>query len=129
MTRTRRILLAALGVVCTGLAALGVVVPGLPTTVFLIAASYLFPRSSPRLERALRANRLFGPFLRRLKETGGAMSRRVKATALLSMWSGIALSCVALAGFAALQAVTVTLGLAGTATILLRVPTLPTVTR
>ena len=40
--RARRAVFVALGIACTGLAGLGVVVPGLPTTVFLIGASYLF---------------------------------------------------------------------------------------
>lgn len=126
--RSRRIVLAALGVACTGLASLGVFVPGLPTTVFLIAASYLFARSSPRLEQRLRGSRWFGPYLRRLAESGGGMPRRLKATALVSMWAGIAISSVALWGAIALQAATVTLGLVGTATILFRVPTTPSVT-
>jgi uncharacterized membrane protein YbaN (DUF454 family) len=123
--RMRRSVLAALGVACAGLAGLGVFVPGLPTTVFLIAASYLFARSSPRLDERLRASRWFGPYLRRRAETGGAMPRPAKAAALVSMWTGIALSLAALQDAFALQAVTVVLGLVGTAAILFRVPTTP----
>jgi hypothetical protein len=121
--RARRVIFVALGVACTGLAGLGVVVPGLPTTVFLIGASYLFARSSPRLEKRLRESRWFGSTLRRFAESGGAMPRRAKVVALLSMWAGIAGSVLALSGVAALQAATVALGLVGTATIVFRVPT------
>ena len=98
--------------------------PGLPTTVFLIGASYLFARSSPRLERRLRESRWFGSTLRRFAESGGAMPRRAKVVALLSMWAGIASSVLVLSGVVALQAATVALGLVGTATIVFRVPTL-----
>lgn len=123
--RVRRALYAGLGCVCVGLGAVGAVVPGLPTTVFLIAASYLFARSSPRLDRRLRAHRWLGPYLRRFAETGG-MPRRAKAAALGGMWAGIAASCAALAtlGVAA-QMATVALGVAGTATLLLWVRTVP----
>jgi len=41
----RRWLLAGAGVVAVGLGGLGVFVPGLPTTIFLIIASYCFARS------------------------------------------------------------------------------------
>ena len=122
--RARRAVFVALGIACTGLAGLGVVVPGLPTTVFLIGASYLFARSSPRLEKRLHESRWFGPTLRRFAESGGAMPRRAKVAALLSMWTGIAGSTVALSGAPGLQVTTVALGLVGTAAILFRVPTL-----
>jgi len=122
--RTRRAVFVALGFACTGLAGLGVVVPGLPTTVFLIGASYLFARSSPRLERRLRESRWFGSTLSRIADSGGAMPRRAKVVALLSMWAGIATSVLVLSGVVALQAATVALGLVGTATIVFRVPTL-----
>ncbi len=120
----QRALYVALGCTCVGLGVVGAFVPGLPTTVFLIAASYLFARSSPRLDRRLRAHRWLGPYLQRFAETGG-MPRRAKVAALGSMWTGIALSCVALSGIDAAQMATVTLGLVGTATLLFWVRTTP----
>jgi uncharacterized protein len=121
--RIRRALYAGLGCGCVGMGALGAVVPGLPTTVFLIAASYLFARSSPPLDRRLREHRWLGPFLRRYAETGG-MPQRAKMAALASMWTGIAFSCAALAAVGVTaQAATVALGIAGTATLLFRVRT------
>lgn len=58
-TRLQRWLLATLGVLCVGLGGIGVVVPGLPTTVFVLMASYFFAKSCPWLEERLLRNRLF----------------------------------------------------------------------
>jgi uncharacterized membrane protein YbaN (DUF454 family) len=121
----RRALLAALGVVSAGLGLIGVFVPGMPTTVFVIVASYLFARSSPRLDGRLKANRWLGPPLRRFAETGG-MTPVSKVLALVSMWAGVAVSLIALAGESAVARIVVlSLGLAGTATILFYVRTTP----
>lgn len=116
-------LYAALGVLSVAFGIVGVFVPGMPTTVFVIAASYLFARSSPRLERWLAANRWLGPSLQRFKATRG-MPRRTKVLALASMWTGLGLSIYALAGVGvAAQAVSVVLGVIGTGTILFLVRT------
>ena len=123
-TTLRRALFAALGVVSAALGLIGVFVPGLPTTVFVIAASYLFARRSPRLDHYLRQNRWLGPSLRRFADTGG-MTPRSKAFALASMWAGLTVSWFALAGVSAtLQVTTIALGVVGTATILFYVRTI-----
>lgn len=59
-----RIVYAVCGLACVGLGAIGVILPGLPTTPFLLIASWCFSRSSRRLEAALLRSRLFGPLLR-----------------------------------------------------------------
>ena len=81
-------LYAALGVLSLALAIVGVFVPGIPTTEFVLAASYLFARSSPRLQRWLESNRWLGPSLRRFRETRG-MPRQAKLLSLASMWTAI----------------------------------------
>ena len=58
-TRLQRWLFATLGVLCVGLGGIGVVVPGLPTTVFVLMASYFFTKSCPWLEERLLRNRVF----------------------------------------------------------------------
>jgi hypothetical protein len=124
-TILRRGLLAATGVVSACLGLVGVFVPGLPTTIFVIIASYCFARSSPRLDRWLRQHRWLGPPLRRFAESR-SMTGRSKAITLASMWAGVGTSCVALAGVGlALQVTTIALGIAGTATILWNVRTAP----
>jgi uncharacterized membrane protein YbaN (DUF454 family) len=122
-TTFRRALFATLGVFAVALGIIGVFVPGLPTTEFIIAASYLFARSSPRLEAWLEGNRWFGPMLRRFRDTRG-MPLRTKALALAWMWSGVAISLYVLAatGVAA-QLFVLSMGLLGTATILFVVRT------
>lgn len=87
----RRLSLASAGVCCIGLGAIGVVVPGMPTTIFLIAACACFTRSCPWLEERLVRNRLFRPFLAYMDPTAG-MPRRAQIVALLMMWAAISVS-------------------------------------
>jgi len=87
--------LASLGVVSVGVGALGVFVPGLPTTVFLLIASWCFARSCPWLEERLIRVPLFRPFMRFL-EPGTVMPMRARVIALAMMWSAIAISTMML---------------------------------
>ena len=77
----RRILFAALGMLSVTLGIVGVFVPGLPTTVFVIAASYLFARSSPTLERWLEGNRWLGPLAAPLQGDQGHAAQEQDARA------------------------------------------------
>lgn len=90
-----RLILATLGVLSVGLALLGVALPGLPTTVFLILASYLFTRSSPALGERLLRIRVFRPYLQYI-DGKRAMPRRVRYGALLMMWTAVAVSLLVL---------------------------------
>jgi uncharacterized membrane protein YbaN (DUF454 family) len=122
-SKIRRATFAALGVLCVVLGIIGVFVPGLPTTEFIIAASYLFARSSPTLEGWLERNRWLGPPLRRFKETRG-MPRRAKALALASMWTGVGVSTYMFATTGiGVQLFVLTMGAIGTVTILFFVRT------
>lgn len=86
----RRFLYVFFGLVCVGLGALGVVVPGLPTTPFLLLASWLFYRSSPRLQQWLLASWL-GKYIRSYHRRGG-MTWAQKAGAVGMMAAMILLS-------------------------------------
>jgi hypothetical protein len=87
----RRLALAALGVLCVGLALAGIVVPGLPTTVFLIAASYLFTRSCPYLERTLVRHPVFAAYARYL-DGSRAIPPRARWAAAGLMWTAVGTS-------------------------------------
>jgi len=92
-SRAHRWLLAAAGVVLVGVGAVGVFLPGLPTTVFLLGASWCFARSCPWLEDRLIRVPLFRPFLVYL-DRGARMPRRVVITTLVAMWIAVACSAV-----------------------------------
>jgi uncharacterized membrane protein YbaN (DUF454 family) len=104
------------GVVCFGLGAVGAFVPGLPTTVFVLAGSYLLARGAPALDQRLRTSRLFAPYSKYLEPTV-RMPRAAKVAALVGMWTSIGASGVLLrlGGASALVIVAMVLsGIAGT---------------
>jgi hypothetical protein len=87
----RRVALASLGVLAVALGAAGVFVPGLPTTVFLIIASYCFARSCPWLEERLLRIPLFAPYMRFI-DGGQPMSIRARVISITAMWTSVLLS-------------------------------------
>ena len=92
----RRLLYVAAGAICVGLAFLGVFLPGLPTTVFLIAAAYLFGRSFPELTERMLGLSVFRPF--RLYVLGEhPIPRRGRIVALITMAIVVGSSLTALA--------------------------------
>lgn len=113
----RRRLHFALGVVFTAIGALGVVLPILPTTPFLLLASYGFARSSPRLQRWLRRSPVFGRFLDDWDRARG-VRRHVKVVAIVMVVAavGLALWRGDLGGFA--QVLLVVLALVGIGVVL-----------
>ncbi|MDO5030847.1 MAG: YbaN family protein [Corynebacterium sp.] len=85
-------LLIVLGLLCVGLGTLGVFLPLIPTTPFLLAATFFFARSSDRLNTWLLSHRWFGPYLRNYRE--GTMTTGHKVRTLTLMWAGLILSGV-----------------------------------
>lgn len=86
----RRVYLVA-GLFCVGLAAVGAVVPGLPATIFLIAASYLLARSHPPLEGKLVRCPLFRPYLPYLDGTR-PFTRAMRARVSLVIVAAVSIS-------------------------------------
>jgi uncharacterized protein len=120
-----RVIYGGLGWCAVALALAGVLVPGLPTTVFVLAASYCFSRSSPRFERWLRENPWLGPRLQRVARAGG-MPPSAKRAALTAMWIAVLLSSALLIRVHWGAAVgTLGLGAVGTLAILFGVRTVP----
>ena len=86
----KRIVYIISGLLCVGLGALGVVVPGLPTTPFILLASWMFYRSSPRLQEWLLQSWL-GTYIRSYHRHGG-MTAPQKARAIGIMVAMVLLS-------------------------------------
>ena len=113
-----RVFFGALGWGFVALAIAGVFLPMMPTTVFVLAASYCFSRSSPRFEAWLRGNRWLGPVLERFSHSGG-IPASAKRAALAAMWIAVLVSAALLGAMHwAAAAATVGLGAIGTLSIL-----------
>lgn len=92
----RRVAWAGTGLVAVGVGGLGIVVPGLPSTIFFIAAAACFSKSSPRLEQWVLNLPSIGTSVRRYR-AGEGMPRRAKVFAIASI--------VLFSGFAVLVAI------------------------
>jgi uncharacterized membrane protein YbaN (DUF454 family) len=91
----RRGVYFVVGAFSVALGVIGIVVPLLPTTCFLLLAGWCFARSSPRAERWLHENRLFGKYLRDYREKG-IISPRVRMTSVAVLWLFIGVSALLL---------------------------------
>jgi uncharacterized membrane protein YbaN (DUF454 family) len=78
-----------------GLGALGAILPGLPTTIFLLGASWCFARSCPWLEERLLNSRFFRPFRVWLRPDV-EISPRARGTSMAVMWIAIGISAALL---------------------------------
>jgi uncharacterized membrane protein YbaN (DUF454 family) len=81
----RRAVYFSVGAVSVGFGVIGIIVPLWPTTCFLLLAAWCFARSSPRAERWLYENRLFGKYLKDYR-VHGIISTRVRLTSLAVLW-------------------------------------------
>ena len=67
----------------------------MPTTVFVLVGSYFLTKSCPWLERRFVQSRLLRPYARYL-DPNVPMPRRARATAIVAMWTSIAMTTVLL---------------------------------
>lgn len=86
----RGVVYVALGCVFVGLGVLGAMLPVLPTTPFLLLASFFFVRSSPRLNDGLLRSPMFGPFLRDWHVHRGVRPRVKVTAAAVMLFAGAA---------------------------------------
>ncbi len=84
-------LLNVLGSLFVVLAALGLLLPLLPTTPFLLLASACYLRGSERLHGRLMSNRLFGAYLRNVRERKG-LPLRARIVSLGGVWLSLLFS-------------------------------------
>ena len=92
----RRGVYFSIGAMSVAMGIIGIFVPLWPTTCFLLLAAWCFARSSPRAERWLHENRLFGRYLRDYRERG-VISSRVRTTSVATLWIFIGISALLLA--------------------------------
>jgi len=87
----RRGMYFSIGAVSVVAGVIGIFVPLWPTTCFLLLAGWCFARSSPRAERWLHENRLFGRYLADYRERG-IVSPRARLTSVITLWVFIGVS-------------------------------------
>ena len=80
-----------LGSIFVGIGVVGIFIPLLPTTVFLLIASYFFMKSSPELNEKLLNHKHLGSYIKNYKEKRG-MPLRSKITSISLLWLSILLS-------------------------------------
>ena len=89
----KRIALLIMGHVSIALGLIGIFIPVLPTTPFLLLASYCFYKSSDRLHAWLMNHPLLGEKLRNYFEHR-SVSRRTKITAIAFLWTSLLVSMI-----------------------------------
>lgn len=116
--KSLKILWISAGILCVGVGVIGIFVPGLPTTVFLLLASWMFARSSERMHRKLHGHPQLGPYLEMARQR--RMPTRARVISLVLMWGGITTAILfsEFAGGWIVRAVLICAGLAGTSAIL-----------
>lgn len=117
----RRRIYIVIGCLCVALGAIGVVVPGLPTTPFLLAASWLFYRSSPRLQEWLLESPL-GLYVRSYQSRGG-MRPSTKLFVIALMVSMVTCSVVLVIDSRVVDWIVATFGVIGCLVVIFAVPT------
>lgn len=88
-----RVLLVILGLLFLAIGILGYLVPGLPGTLFLLIAAWLFSLSHPRLYNWMMTNRWFGTTLRDYR-AGLGIPLRIKVIAVTAIATSVTASVV-----------------------------------
>jgi uncharacterized protein len=92
-TKTKKLLLIVAGILAVTLGTIGVFLPLLPTTPFLLIASYCFVRSSERLHNWLMNHHLFGKYLQNYIKYR-AITKLTKIISISALWITITISFV-----------------------------------
>ena len=92
MNNLKKYIYIFLGLLCVTLGSIGVAVPGLPTTPFLLLASWFFFRSSKKMQNWLLRSWL-GKYIRNYQEKGG-MEPKTKLWVIVFMTIMVTISTV-----------------------------------
>ena len=110
-----------LGYLFVALGIVGIVLPGLPTTPFLLLASWAFMKGAPELHEKLLAHPKLGPFLKDW-EAGKGIPKRAKVTAITMMWTFLLVSAYFFIPLVAVKILMMLVGI-GVTIYLLKLPT------
>ena len=122
LSKAKKATLTFLGFVCVAIGIIGIVVPGLPTTVFMIVAAWLFSISNPRFEQWLLGLPKIGPAIQNFRN-GLGMPLKAKIFAVSSIFIFTALASILLVANPLVKASVILLAFLGIWYILGRVPT------
>lgn len=89
--KTMKIILNILAFTCVGLASLGMFLPVLPTTPFLLLASWLFLKANSGWRDWLLNHKVFGPYIQNFL-IHRAIPLRAKIASISTLWATILLS-------------------------------------
>ena len=127
LTKAKKVTLTLLGFISVAIGIVGIVVPGLPTTVFMIVAAWLFSISNPRFEKWLLGLPKIGPAISNFRE-GLGMPRKAKICALTSIFAFTALAVILLLKNLYVRSLVVVVALFGIWYIITRIPTRENIT-
>jgi len=127
LTQAKKATLTLLGFLCVAIGIIGIVVPGLPTTVFMIVAAWLFSISNPRFEQWLLGLPKIGSAIQNFRN-GLGMPFKAKFFAVTSIVVFTALATILLVQNMFLNALIIVVAVIGIWYITLHVPTREKVT-
>jgi uncharacterized membrane protein YbaN (DUF454 family) len=78
-----KVLFVIAGFLLLGLGIVGIVLPVLPTTPFVLAASFCFLKSSKRLHTWIMTHKYFGPRIKRITQAGLTMREKISIYTLV----------------------------------------------
>lgn len=110
-------LIAVFGIISLGLGILGIFLPVLPTTPFLLLASFLFLKSSPSLYRWLMEHPRLGPYIKNFM-VHKSLPLHVKVVSVSMVWITLLYCAFFVAGHWAISALFILLATAITVHIL-----------
>ena len=108
---TKRYIFIIVGYMAVLLGTIGIVIPGLPTTPFILLASCLFYKSSPRLQAWLLQSFL-GKYIQEYKKNGG-ISTQKRIHIILLMTTMVAISTIFFIHTIVLRLIVILAGLIG----------------
>ena len=89
--KNMKIILNIIAFTCVGLASLGMFLPVLPTTPFLLLASWLFLKANSGWHNWLLNHKVFGPYIQNFL-IHRAIPLRAKIVSITTLWATILLS-------------------------------------